>query len=159
MFKEIESFLLCNAENIHVHVFRKTGPAWVVWTEEGQGQQGHCGFQHHVRGGTVPPLPEGPLEVPQNGRQQAVWVHAWYVAYLVTFGLYWFDWNLYLVISAVCMRIKVDIMKFFFQQKHMMVYKIWLVTLSSRLHKSVEGILCKFRWEKWCHSLRKFWME
>lgn len=47
----------------------------------------------------------------------------------------------------------------FLQQKHMMVYKIWLVTLLSRLHRSVEGILCKFRWEKWCHSLRKFWME
>lgn len=36
----------------------------------------------------------------------------------------------------------------FLQQKHMMVYKIWLVTLLSRSHRSVEGILCKFRWEK-----------
>lgn len=127
MFKEIESFLLCNAENIHVHVFRKTGPAWVVWTEEGQGQQGHCGFQHHVRGGTVPPLPEGPLEVPQNGRQQAVWVHAWYVAYLVTFGLYWFDWNLYLVIQYL-----------------LFVWEIWYheIFLPTETHDGVQDMAC-----------------
>ena len=44
--------------------------------EEGQGQQGHHRLEHHVHRGPVPEVPESSLEVPQDGRQQVVRVHA-----------------------------------------------------------------------------------
>mmetsp|Transcript_20808 Transcript_20808/g.44704 ORF Transcript_20808/g.44704 Transcript_20808/m.44704 type:complete len:200 (-) Transcript_20808:1146-1745(-) len=52
------------------------GPAWSVRDEARQGQQGRRRLQHHVRRGPVPPLPARALEVPQDGRQQALRVHA-----------------------------------------------------------------------------------
>ena len=38
-------------------------------------QGNHC-VEHHVHRGPVPPIPAGALEVPEDGCQQALWVHA-----------------------------------------------------------------------------------
>lgn len=53
-----------------------SGPARLVWAETREGQQGHHSIKHHVHCGPVSSLPPSPLEVPQDCRQQAVWVHA-----------------------------------------------------------------------------------
>lgn len=52
------------------------GLAEPVRDEEGEGQQGCCGVKHHVRCGSVPTVLEGALEVPSDGGEQALRVHA-----------------------------------------------------------------------------------
>lgn len=43
-----------------------------VRAEAREGQQGDHRLQHHVHRGAVPALPASALEVPEDGRQQAV---------------------------------------------------------------------------------------
>ncbi len=58
------------------HAAFLSGLAWSLRAEEGQGQQGHHRVEHHVHRGTVPEVPASALEVPEDGGQQAVRVHA-----------------------------------------------------------------------------------
>lgn len=112
------------------------GPAWLVWAEKRQRQQGHNSIKHHVYRGSVSSFPASPLEVPQDGRQQAVWVYAWWDILSLVLGECWNDANHcytkshWLLIKAYCDF--VWLILFFLAQRHMMAFRTWHVILSSR---------------------------
>lgn len=54
------------------HTFFGTGLAGIMRTEARQRQQGDYSFQYNVCGGSVPQVPAGALEVPQDRSQQVV---------------------------------------------------------------------------------------
>ena len=62
---------------MHTHTFFGTGLARLMRTEARQRQQGDNSVQYNVRGGSVPKISTGALEVPQDRGQQAVRIYAW----------------------------------------------------------------------------------
>lgn len=122
------------------------GPAWLVWAEKRQRQQGHNSIKHNVYRGSVSSFPASPLEVPQDGRQQAVWVYAWWdilcwmfvYFWCLVLGECWNDANYCYTKSHWLLSMNkaycdfVWLILFFLAQRHMMVFRTWHVILSSR---------------------------
>lgn len=151
--KRIESLLLCNAENmnVHVHIFgvcwnrtclgyvnrrgeRITRPLWpptsCTWWDSTPASWGPTGGS--------------------SKRSSTSCLSSCMVCGILSNIWALLIWLKFFVPCYICCMYedKCWYHTIFLQQKHMMVYKIWLVTLLSRSHRSVEGILCKFRWEK-----------
>jgi hypothetical protein len=61
---------------LYIFFFCFLGSSWPLRAKEGQGQQGHHRVQHNVHRRAVPEILARALEVPQDGRQQVVRVHA-----------------------------------------------------------------------------------